>query len=434
MSKSSLSKIVRTYIEQAKDGSSNHYNTAKCPPPSNSTSKKIAPPQKQKTGQVIATPDPKPQSKPLKLAVVEPVPQVMSSKNVSLNSSQLQRSPSKTRVGQLVAPNKGGYEDKDREKDKGPVLSREKLKSMVGELHSDGEKLPQIMSKVSNVPGEKSGKTQVRFGGNSKEIPGPIKSDWSSEGERLTERRHTEEAALKTDSEEDLEQAPTTTGKQSLLSRDAQKDDKYPGKTNRSPITTSAAIKTLTSAGPRISVSVLARDSHKGRKDRLFGNSGTVATDKFSNIRKLTTSQTALNHGTGLSSNGSFTFKTSITKNSSTATKVSHSTAHSSHDPPRKYLLPSEIQNLDDIMASASLDDFRMENLLGKGAYASTYLGIHTPTGLGVAMKVYVFNEKNHLKEAIESEVRILKKLNHPNIVKLYQCFEKEKKTVLVLE
>jgi serine/threonine protein kinase len=85
-------------------------------------------------------------------------------------------------------------------------------------------------------------------------------------------------------------------------------------------------------------------------------------------------------------------------------------------------------------METANLDDFRMENLLGKGAYASTYFGTHITTGLGVAMKVYTFNEKNHLKDAIDSEVKILKKLNHPNIVKLFQCFEKEKKTVLVLE
>ena len=85
-------------------------------------------------------------------------------------------------------------------------------------------------------------------------------------------------------------------------------------------------------------------------------------------------------------------------------------------------------------MQAATLEEFQQHHLLGQGAYASTYFGLHSPTNLGVALKIYIFNEKNHLKEAIEGEVRILKKISHPNIVKLFQYFAPANKCILVLE
>lgn len=100
----------------------------------------------------------------------------------------------------------------------------------------------------------------------------------------------------------------------------------------------------------------------------------------------------------------------------------------------KKYLLPSEVPNLNEAMEDALFEDFSQGQLLGKGAYASTYLGIHSSTNLGVAMKIYVYNDKNHLRSSIESEVCLLKKLDHPNIVKLYQAYDQPNKSILILE
>lgn len=97
-------------------------------------------------------------------------------------------------------------------------------------------------------------------------------------------------------------------------------------------------------------------------------------------------------------------------------------------------MLPHEIQNLEEKLTDARFEDFSQQSLLGKGAYASTYLGVHNQTGLGVAIKLYQFSEKNVLKDSIDSEVKILKKLSHANIVRLYQHYELSKKSILVLE
>lgn len=100
----------------------------------------------------------------------------------------------------------------------------------------------------------------------------------------------------------------------------------------------------------------------------------------------------------------------------------------------RGYLLPSEIPDLESKLEGSPIEAFNQEYLLGKGAYASTYFGVHKETNLGVAMKVYTYSEKNLLKSSIDSETRILKKLNHPNIVKLFHYWEKPGKSVLFLE
>lgn len=103
-------------------------------------------------------------------------------------------------------------------------------------------------------------------------------------------------------------------------------------------------------------------------------------------------------------------------------------------DESRGHLLAHEVGDVQHLLEGATLEAFTMQHLLGKGAYASTYFGVHVESNLGVAMKVYTYSEKNLLKTSIDSEISILKKLDHPNIVRLFHHCERPGKTVLILE
>ncbi len=71
---------------------------------------------------------------------------------------------------------------------------------------------------------------------------------------------------------------------------------------------------------------------------------------------------------------------------------------------------------------------------MGRGAYGVVYLGRmieapHEYRVVKVISKKYVKNP-----EALQSEIQILRKLDHPNIIKLYEVFEDEKNLYLVQE
>lgn len=73
---------------------------------------------------------------------------------------------------------------------------------------------------------------------------------------------------------------------------------------------------------------------------------------------------------------------------------------------------------------------------IGKGTFGKVKLGIHTLTGEKVAIKVL---EKNRIKdssdvERVSREIRILKLVNHPNVVKLYEIIETSKTIFLIME
>lgn len=161
-------------------------------------------------------------------------------------------------------------------------------------------------------------------------------------------------------------------------------------------------------------------------KKRTFAN--TLGVISWGGVSATSTIKSALNN------HHSHNPKSSLRANGSgpllNLTKDQKSSAHGE----RKYLLPHEISNLEEKLTNAKFEDFSQQSLLGKGAYASTYLGIHNDTGLGVAIKLYQFSEKNVLKDNIASEIAILKKLSHSNIVRLYQHYEMSRKCILVLE
>ena len=82
------------------------------------------------------------------------------------------------------------------------------------------------------------------------------------------------------------------------------------------------------------------------------------------------------------------------------------------------------------------ITDYRIGKHLGSGAYASVKQAVHKPSGMILAIKVY---EKFKLMEAqrkksVIREINVLKKLQHPNIMQLYDVIDTPKQLYLVLE
>ncbi len=69
---------------------------------------------------------------------------------------------------------------------------------------------------------------------------------------------------------------------------------------------------------------------------------------------------------------------------------------------------------------------FSLKRLLGEGSYATVYLGRHIESGEAVAVQVIdkkIFSNHYNVKN-IQSEIDILKKVHHHNIVQLYDIYQ----------
>ena len=87
------------------------------------------------------------------------------------------------------------------------------------------------------------------------------------------------------------------------------------------------------------------------------------------------------------------------------------------------------IQRLD----KDSLDNYEKISLLGKGSFSSVYKVRNKNTNLFRAMKII---QKNFQKdnEEILREINILKNLDHPNVMKIYEFLEDDKNYYLIQE
>ncbi|OAG29068.1 hypothetical protein NEDG_01207 [Nematocida displodere] len=70
---------------------------------------------------------------------------------------------------------------------------------------------------------------------------------------------------------------------------------------------------------------------------------------------------------------------------------------------------------------------------IGKGATCTVYEGCHTKTRKKVAIKAIDSSSKRNLHLAV-NEIRVLQRLDHPNIIKLIETVETQTQTLLVLE
>ena len=77
---------------------------------------------------------------------------------------------------------------------------------------------------------------------------------------------------------------------------------------------------------------------------------------------------------------------------------------------------------------------YRLLKTIGKGNFAKVKLAKHIPTGKEVAIKIIDKTQLNPGSlQKLFREVRIMKTLDHPNIVKLFQVIETGKCIVLSL-
>ncbi|XP_077283684.1 serine/threonine-protein kinase MARK2-like isoform X11 [Arctopsyche grandis] len=78
---------------------------------------------------------------------------------------------------------------------------------------------------------------------------------------------------------------------------------------------------------------------------------------------------------------------------------------------------------------------YKLLKTIGKGNFAKVKLAKHVPTGKEVAIKIIDKTQLNPGSlQKLFREVRIMKMLDHPNIVKLFQVIETERTLYLVME
>ena len=82
----------------------------------------------------------------------------------------------------------------------------------------------------------------------------------------------------------------------------------------------------------------------------------------------------------------------------------------------------------------SSLDDcYEVHGVLGEGGFATVRKGIHHVTKQVFAVKtIDLCKIKNDQLDLLRNEVNIMKMLDHPNVVKLYETFEEENEHVSI--
>ncbi|KNC53649.1 CAMK/CAMK1 protein kinase [Thecamonas trahens ATCC 50062] len=73
-------------------------------------------------------------------------------------------------------------------------------------------------------------------------------------------------------------------------------------------------------------------------------------------------------------------------------------------------------------------------SLLGKGSFAEVYDATRKSDGAELAIKAIDTRASNFEPEDLDIEIKVLMKVNHPNIIKLYEVFESEDHFYMVLE
>ena len=82
------------------------------------------------------------------------------------------------------------------------------------------------------------------------------------------------------------------------------------------------------------------------------------------------------------------------------------------------------------------VDVYRVGNCLGTGTFGEVRLVTHKVTGMERAVKIFrKVNYVNKVSQAkLRNEIDILRGLDHPNIVKMYEYFEDDKRLYVVME
>ncbi|KAJ3314531.1 hypothetical protein HDV04_006070 [Boothiomyces sp. JEL0838] len=85
-------------------------------------------------------------------------------------------------------------------------------------------------------------------------------------------------------------------------------------------------------------------------------------------------------------------------------------------------------------MQQEFIERYELQHQLGTGAFSEVKLGIEKKTGKQFAIKIIDRCKCKGKEDMIETEVKILQRIDHPNIVKLYEMYEFDGKIYLIME
>ena len=82
-----------------------------------------------------------------------------------------------------------------------------------------------------------------------------------------------------------------------------------------------------------------------------------------------------------------------------------------------------------------TIGDFEIRGKLGSGSFADVYKAVHRVTGREVAVKAIALSKMNEkLEKNLESEIAILRKIEHPNVVSLIGLQKSQRHMYLIME
>ena len=117
-------------------------------------------------------------------------------------------------------------------------------------------------------------------------------------------------------------------------------------------------------------------------------------------------------------------------------TPVNNEYNYPSYYPSQNFMPVNNFNNNEKIIIknkNSVTDVYKFERQLGEGGYGQVYLVRHKKMNLLRAMKIIPKNSKNQ-KEKTDEEIELLKQLDHPNIVKLFEYFSDKDKYFLITE
>jgi serine/threonine protein kinase len=83
------------------------------------------------------------------------------------------------------------------------------------------------------------------------------------------------------------------------------------------------------------------------------------------------------------------------------------------------------------------MNDFMVGKKLGEGAYAVVHTALNKKTNGRCAMKIYdkdkVLTSQSR-KRSVSREIQVMRRINHPNIVKFHETIDTKKSLHLVME
>ena len=104
---------------------------------------------------------------------------------------------------------------------------------------------------------------------------------------------------------------------------------------------------------------------------------------------------------------------------------------------PQAWIIPcKDLSDTSNAIEMDALENYKIWSDIGKGSYATVKLGTHKDTLQKCAIKVYSRKslEDIALKKNVIREIKILKKIDHPNIVRFYEEINGKNNLYIVME